>query len=699
MTQTATEEFMQSLLESALSYAKAGLPVFPCHSPAKVGQCDCNHTDCTSPAKHPRTLNGFKDATTDELAIRRWWKMWPRANVAIAVPDGYAVLDVDGEEGEQALVDGDYVVPETATADTGKGWHAWFTTDTPIPPRAGLLPKVDIRGPGSYVIAPPSLHITGRQYTQRIPFEQIAPAPDWLVELATKASVSPEQYGGNLDGETVLHGVAEGQRDATLFRFASKLRYADIPYEYAMNLCTIAAQSCTPPFPESQMKKCLDSAYGRYQPSVSLEDQSGEATLLGPDSVRVELVGPSGPVEFVFADMERFNGNFDTTVSVQTLMPGTYNQRYVQRLNMLSHSARTDMRRELQEIHSFDKGLWAKLLNRAFDEAQRIFLGQDRTLRIKDIAAPSKIEYLVDRLALLERPTVLFGGGSACKTLILMSVMLAVSQGAPWQGRATQRRNCLMIDYETGEGTTGYRFRRLAEGFGLMDIPSNIFMWPANGVPIYDLVDPIRRAIEANNIGFIGIDHCAAACGTEPEKAEAALKFQRAISKFKLPIVAIAHINGDAASNPESVKRPFGSIFWENLAGLTWYLRREDQDEGSDLSRVGLFQRKTNDTGRLSDFGVDLTFQGDSGPIDLKATDLRQSATLLATKGVKFVIEQALRVPLTVDEIKEVTGLSENTVVTTIKRNPKMFERVAPGVTGAGNKQYWQRASSQGPLP
>jgi hypothetical protein len=53
---------MTDLLAAALAYARAGLPVFP-----------------VSVNKTPLTPHGFKDATTDEAQIARWWADFPNA--------------------------------------------------------------------------------------------------------------------------------------------------------------------------------------------------------------------------------------------------------------------------------------------------------------------------------------------------------------------------------------------------------------------------------------------------------------------------------------------------------------------------------------------------------------------------------------------------------------------------------------------
>src|SRR6266536_5019093 len=87
--------------DAALAYAKKGWHVLPLHTPDSQAPCSCLKANCDSIGKHPRTMHGLKDATTDETAIRRWWDMWPKANVGIVTGrvSGFVVLDVDPQHG------------------------------------------------------------------------------------------------------------------------------------------------------------------------------------------------------------------------------------------------------------------------------------------------------------------------------------------------------------------------------------------------------------------------------------------------------------------------------------------------------------------------------------------------------------------------------------------------------------------------
>jgi hypothetical protein len=60
-----------TLLDAALSYAQRGWRVFPLHTPNGRG-CSCGNPMCGDTGKHPRTLHGLNDATTDKAQIHTW---------------------------------------------------------------------------------------------------------------------------------------------------------------------------------------------------------------------------------------------------------------------------------------------------------------------------------------------------------------------------------------------------------------------------------------------------------------------------------------------------------------------------------------------------------------------------------------------------------------------------------------------------
>ena len=160
-----------SNLHWALYYASRGWRVLPLHS-VEGGCCTCGDATCRSPGKHPRTPHGVKDASINPRQIHLWWKWWPTANVGIAtgVPSGIVVFDIDPRNGgdvsdEQLRKEFPAAFAELLEVRTGSGGaHLYFECRSPTPSRANIRPGIDVKADGGYVVAPPSLHISGSRY-------------------------------------------------------------------------------------------------------------------------------------------------------------------------------------------------------------------------------------------------------------------------------------------------------------------------------------------------------------------------------------------------------------------------------------------------------------------------------------------------------------------------------------------------------
>ena len=79
------------------------------------------------------------------------------------------MLDIDGDDGEASLrkLEAEHgALPDSVESITGKGRHVWFRINgSPIRNSASTIaPGIDVRGDGGYVLAPPSIHPSGKAY-------------------------------------------------------------------------------------------------------------------------------------------------------------------------------------------------------------------------------------------------------------------------------------------------------------------------------------------------------------------------------------------------------------------------------------------------------------------------------------------------------------------------------------------------------
>lgn len=144
-----------NLLPQALWYAKRGHPVFPCRAGEKI----------------PATRNGFHDASTDPDRVRAWWTANPTYNIALPTGHKFDVIDLD-MPGWSVVNDGvvDDLCPGEwiGVAATPRGGCHIYIPPTGAGNAAGMLPGMDYRGRGGYVLAAPSM-VNGNPYVWKDP--------------------------------------------------------------------------------------------------------------------------------------------------------------------------------------------------------------------------------------------------------------------------------------------------------------------------------------------------------------------------------------------------------------------------------------------------------------------------------------------------------------------------------------------------
>ena len=215
---------MNELEIAALEYVERGWMVFPIHTPTESGGCSCSNVECESIGKHPRTQRGLHDASCNPQDINHWWQRWPDANIGIVTgrEHGLVVVDIDlpGVENWRDLQDTNGAV-ETLTVSTGSGGeHYYFQTNgTKYRSTASHIDTgIDTKGEGGYVVAPPSLHVSGDTYDWLIHGDYPSRLPEWLetkmprAEEPTKTVVTtPTTNEEPWVSKLILEGASKGE--------------------------------------------------------------------------------------------------------------------------------------------------------------------------------------------------------------------------------------------------------------------------------------------------------------------------------------------------------------------------------------------------------------------------------------------------------------------------------------------------------
>ena len=226
----------------ALRYARWGYAVLPCERGGK------------KPHRMLPPQGGVHWASTDPAQIREWWSQDPAASIGVATGQVSALavidLDVKGEHNGVASLSA-FLTGAPITELTGYpyastpsgGSHIWMRTPpwAAVPERPGILPGVDVKGDGGYVIAAPSARFVmplgtdgERVEPVPVPYEWdrgcpcSAPmAPDWLPGWLYSAPAGQQQSGGTDPPPSVEEllktGIPVGERNHTLYRVACSL--------------------------------------------------------------------------------------------------------------------------------------------------------------------------------------------------------------------------------------------------------------------------------------------------------------------------------------------------------------------------------------------------------------------------------------------------------------------------------------------
>ncbi len=159
--------------------------------------------------KTPLIASWQARATDNPAQITLWREQYPDCNFGVACgPSGLIVIDVE-QNGTDALLalELQYGLPNTFTVSTPRGGkHYYFFGQSRN--RVQMLPNLDIRSTGGYVLAPGSV-VNQVAYTvvQNNPISQ---APSWLIDLIGQ----PKTKQNDAQATTELDNLPDARRAA-----------------------------------------------------------------------------------------------------------------------------------------------------------------------------------------------------------------------------------------------------------------------------------------------------------------------------------------------------------------------------------------------------------------------------------------------------------------------------------------------------
>jgi hypothetical protein len=291
---------MNKLLEAALAYQKKDMSVIPCHFKSIV------ENGVQMPLKRPIfEWKQFQSIKPSEKEITEWWTDKPNCNIGIVTGkiSNIIVVDFDGIEAEANVKKWipDNIITPYAKTPSG-GFHYYFQYMEGLPNKSNILPKIDIRTDGGFIMCPPSKHCKGKYEWQEYSLldTYLAPMPDALLDAIKLACANNNIYinnnllkngvnslvvnkndvntssicsNGNIS-QTVTKNhnfhtekevllIEKGSRDEHLFHLANSLVKSGMQDNNILFYLKIFAKQCDPPFPEKELAEKFLSAKKR----------------------------------------------------------------------------------------------------------------------------------------------------------------------------------------------------------------------------------------------------------------------------------------------------------------------------------------------------------------------------------------------------------------------------------------------------
>ena len=278
----------------ARAYLAKGWVLVPLWWVRQDGVCACPTAgECKSAGKHPHTQHGTRAPLRTGLDVDIYWSRHPDCNIGIATgaASGLIVLDIDPGKGgwdsmRQLWKRYGAPGPTLVSVTGGGGRHVMFKhPGSQVKNAIGYMPGIDIRGDGGLVVAPPSMHGSGRRYTWHPDGhprdKKLIEMPGWMHTFVEKAEQKRrnknagrtrrskgvdggERYGRSLDPDLVPT-IGEGERNDTLCSIAGRLIWENRNDDEVMAMVQrINNSRCKPPLPDKEVHRLVTHACRRW---------------------------------------------------------------------------------------------------------------------------------------------------------------------------------------------------------------------------------------------------------------------------------------------------------------------------------------------------------------------------------------------------------------------------------------------------
>lgn len=651
--------------------------------------------------------NTWQHTRVSKDLVKEWFNKYPDCNWAVICGSisNVVVLDIDGDVGLKSVSEHHPEIQQTKTfmQASPHGFHMFFSHPGIDVKSFPILPKVDCKGDGGYIVIHPS-KIDDESYRILVDAE-LASCPGWIArgegvrkddveETTSHASTRPQWVS-----ELLATGSPSGRRNEDAARLVGFFWNRNVAKDIIEQIISPWADRCQPPFSRRELQTVIRSicSYQQTVKSFGIVDaptltSSGTGLKYTWHTLRVDVVVSK------LMDTDRYGlvGEVQVhTNGIPSLPKYLYGPVDVQFKEPRSLASL------VQELEKRMHGPpWKQMITDvARLSINEISHGQPWTL-LRDGPRAQSNGYAHKPLLLAKEPTLWFSAGGGLKSFLALALGVQMETGMDLGlGIPLVRHHVAYLDWEWDIGQHARRLDMLIHPDDQERWGVNIVYRNCGGRPLRKQLDELKRLIAQEGVTYVIIDSASPACGKASDNDEIVAFFQ-GISQLNVGSLILAHITKNDRNSSDDVSTAFGGVQWENQARSTWHLKKS-QDEGSSIAEVIMTHQKINSGNMSTPFAIRVQFPSENDPeglVDINVinpSDL--SPELLKDGGVgfkdriKYIVKGKA---LSADQIADALGTSKNSrLMNTLKSmEQSSLARVVRDIDGVAVDHWGLRA-------
>ena len=590
-----------STLDTLISYVDRGWNIFPVENNGKRPVVvSMSKDEQGQPFEIRFKWKEFESNRVTKEQVMKWYKAYPECNwgVICGKISNICVVDIDGTEGAESIKKYHPEMENTKTLvqKSPRGFHLIFKHPGNPVKSFPILPKVDIKGDGGYIVIAPSKTTDG-QYRILLD-EPVATAPGWVVRgersgFDEDAPNLPVQAGSppGWVSDLLLNGSPSGRRNADAAKLVGYFWNRQVPADIIMNVITPWAERCQPPMDIREMKTVVKSVCSYQQMARNrgvvdppVMSTTGVGWRFAWDKLGIDIEISR------LAESERFG--LVGEIEIHTSIPAF--PKYLYGPSDYAFKSGQAQAQLIQELNKRMNGpQWAQILT----DMSRLVIGQfskgSEWQLLREANRSVSFGYAYKPVLLAKEPTLWFsaGGGMKSYLALVMAVMMETGMDLGL-GPALVRNHVAYLDWEWDIGQHARRLDAIISPEQQEALGVDIVYRQCGGRPLRKQLDEIKRMVAEEGITYVIIDSASPACGRASDNDEIVSFFQ-AISELRVGSLVLAHVTKNDRQGEEGASMAYGGVQWENQSRSAWNLRKS-QEEGSNFADLILSHQKVN---------------------------------------------------------------------------------------------------------